>query len=168
MQPYDGVCFVCVLETLIGICNTTLLKGWLHALHASTFVVCWTTCSIEIKTFFPQKMLNRRHQTCMLHVLTQVCSRRQDSQLKNIKLFLYPVIERLSNVDWKGTRKGLLVKNFFKKIVLHVRTCARAHVRHTFHIMSRLAQNNKLLEIAKCNDLATTSTFSWTALLPTL
>ena len=47
-------------------CNTTLLKG---RLHASTFVVCWRKCLIEIKTFFQQKMLNKRHQTCMLHVL---------------------------------------------------------------------------------------------------
>ena len=35
-----------------------LLKGWLHAY---TFFVCWTKCLIEIKTFFPQKMLNKRH-----------------------------------------------------------------------------------------------------------
>ena len=48
-------------------CNTTLLK---ERLHASTFVVCWRKCLIEIKTFFQQKMLNKRHQTCMLHVLT--------------------------------------------------------------------------------------------------
>ena len=48
-------------------CNTTLLNG---RLHASTFVVCWRKCLIEIKTFFQQKMLNKRHQTCMLHVLT--------------------------------------------------------------------------------------------------
>ena len=100
-----------------------LLKGWLHAY---TFIVCWTKCLIQIKTFFPQKVLNKRHQTCMLHVLTQVCSWRQDSQLKNIKLFLNAVIKRLSNVDWKGTPKDLLVKNIFKKIVLHVRTCTRA------------------------------------------
>ena len=53
--------------TLIGLCNTTLLKG---RLHVSTFVVCWRKCLIEIKTFFQQKMLNQRHQTCMLHVLT--------------------------------------------------------------------------------------------------
>ena len=35
MQLNDGICFVCVLETgpltLIGLCNTTLLKEWLHA-----------------------------------------------------------------------------------------------------------------------------------------
>ena len=71
LQMYDGICFVFVLATgpltLIGLCNTTLLKG---QLHASTFVVCWRKCLIEIKTFFQQKMLNKRHQTCMLHVLT--------------------------------------------------------------------------------------------------
>ena len=51
---------------LIGLYNTTLLKG---RLHASIFVVCWRKCLIEIKTFFQQKMLNKRHQTCMLHDL---------------------------------------------------------------------------------------------------
>ena len=53
-------------------CNTTLLKG---RPHASTFVVCWRKCLIEIKTFFQQKMLNKRHQTCMLHVLTLLIQR---------------------------------------------------------------------------------------------
>ena len=49
-------------------CNTTLMKG---RLHTSIFVVCWRKCLIEIKTFFQQNwMFNKRHQTCMLHVLT--------------------------------------------------------------------------------------------------
>ena len=48
--------------------NTTLLKG---RLHVSTFVVCWRKCLIEITTFFQQKMLETRHQTCMLHVLSE-------------------------------------------------------------------------------------------------
>ena len=51
-----GLLMVLGLETgpltVIGLCNTTFLKG---KLHASAFVVCWRKCVIEIKTFFQQK-----------------------------------------------------------------------------------------------------------------
>ena len=49
--------------TLIGFCHTTLLN------------VAENASLIEIKTSIQQKMLNKRDQTCMLHVLTLLIQR---------------------------------------------------------------------------------------------
>ena len=58
--------------TVIGLCNTTLLKGHLlYIVHASTlFRGMLEKMFDQNQNILPTKMLNKRHQTCILHIVT--------------------------------------------------------------------------------------------------
>ena len=43
-----------------------------------TFALCSRKCLIEIKTFFHQQILNKGHQTCILHVLIIYMKKKLD------------------------------------------------------------------------------------------